>query len=260
MEYGDNKKMSWMIKRINVFKNTKYLKTTIFCAFLIMSMVVFGSLGTDKSNAAAAPKTVSNETELTGKSFAGSTSISEIVEIKNNTKDTYFMYVWDNEHEGRYTPLRRENWYYPDEGKWLEIKPGAHLRADDCGIPDGGKTAGKDRVRIIFKAKPKQRTSKGDPSWGLRVNRVDNGNDTNSVVFRDHSTTKEIPGTRITFPSKMHQSLILRFDETGVHFDQTDIAVSGEYQLQQGFELAGKIFEKSAQIFLEVMNPIKLPK
>lgn len=260
MEYKENKNKSWITKTVSLIKNTKYLKTKIFFTFLIMSMVVFGSLGTDKSNAAGAPKTVSAETELTGKAFVGSTSISEIVEIKNNTKDTYFMYVWDNEHEGRYTPLRRENWYYPNEGKWLEIKPGAHLRADDCGIPDGGKTAGKDRVRIIFKAKPNQKTSKGDPSWGLRVNRVDNGNNTNSVVFRDHSTTKEIPGTRITFPSKMHQSLILRFDETGVHFDQTDIAVSGEYQLQQGFELAGKIFEKSAQIFLEVMNPIKLPK
>ncbi|HVF91358.1 MAG TPA: hypothetical protein VNH22_14935 [Blastocatellia bacterium] len=184
-----------------------------------------------------------------------STNISEIVEITNKTPDTYFMYVWDNAHEGRYTPFNKDSWYYPSDGKWLEIGPRAHLRADDCGIPDGGKSAGKDRARVIFKAEPNQKPSQGDPGRGLRVNRAGQGDGYDALVFRDHSTGETLSSTRI--PTKMHQSLLLVIDDkSGARFEQTDIAVSGEHQLQEAGKIVGEVFKTMAEIFLEVIKRI----
>jgi hypothetical protein len=232
------------------------MKRIILLAAVVAAVsLIFNQLVSQESAAAATPAVT--EQNLTDDSLhpVGSTSISEIVEITNKTKDTYFMYVWDNEHEGRYTPYNRDNWYYPDEGKWLEIKPGAHIRADDCGLPDGGKTAGKDRVRVIFKAKPGQRTGKGDPNRGLRMNRVGTGSNNDSIVFRNHGTGEDLSQTKI--PARMHQSLLLIIDENGARFQETDRAVSGEAQLQDAMKTVGKAFELGAKVFLEVMN--KLP-
>ncbi len=228
-------------------------------ALIVTLSLVFGQPGSNKS--AAAAKTMMIEHSLIENSLVPtqSTSISEIVEITNKTSDTYFMYVWDNEHEGRYTPFNKDKWYYPDEGKWLEIKPHSHLRADDCGIPDGGKTAGKDRVRVIFKAKPGQKKPKqGDPGWGLRMNRVGLGNGNDAIVFRNHDSGEDVSRTEI--PTKMHQSLLLLIDDTGAKFQQQDIAVSGEHKMKEAFKTVGRAFELGAKVFLEVMNPIKLPK
>ncbi|HLL48405.1 MAG TPA: hypothetical protein VK399_17005 [Longimicrobiaceae bacterium] len=184
-----------------------------------------------------------------------STNISEIVEISNTTSDTYFMYVWDDEHEGRYTPFDKDDWNYPRDGAWLTIGPRAHLRADDCGIPDGGKSAGKDRTRVIFKAEPNQRPSQGDPGRGLRVNRVGVGDGYDKLVFRDHSNGKLLK--EIQIPTKMHQSLLLLIDEQeGAMFEQTDIAESGEHQLQEAGKVVGEVFKTMADIFLEVMKHI----
>lgn len=184
----------------------------------------------------------------------GSTSISEIVEIKNNTDDTYFMYVWDNAHEGRYQPYNKPDakWNYPEEGRWLKIGPRAHLRADDCGIPDGGKSGGKDRTRVIFKAKPGQLPGSGDPDRGLRVNRVGTGGDYDHLVFRDNATVKEVLSAKI--PAIMHQSIILVIDVDGAQFVQSDMAMSGEAQAQRDAEIAGEIIKKAAEIFLTIME------
>lgn len=225
-------------------------RITILAAVLVAVSLIFNQ--PVRINSAAAAETMIIEHSPTENSLAPaqSTSISEIVEIKNNTSDTYFMYVWDNEHEGRYLSYKakKDNWYYPDEGKWLEIKPGAHIRADDCGIPDSGKSAGKDRVRVIFKAKRKgQRPSQGDPDYGLRVNRVGQGNGNDTIVFRDHATAKKLSETEI--PTKMHQSLILIIDNDGVKFEQKEMVVSGEHKVKEGFKKFGEAMKLGAEVF-----------
>lgn len=184
----------------------------------------------------------------------GSTNISEIVEIRNKTGDTFFMYVWDDEHEGTYTPFNKDDWYYPKDGHWLEIEPNAHLRADDCGIPDGGKSAGKDRARVIFKAERGQRVSQGDPGRGLRVNRDGMGDGNDRLIFRDHDTGEKI--TEIIIPTMMHQSLLLRFDEKGAQFEQREMVVSGQHKMEEGFKAAGEAFKLMGEIFLEVIKRI----
>lgn len=185
----------------------------------------------------------------------GSTNISEIVEITNKTSDTYFMYVWDNAHEGRYTPYDKDDWVYPSDGKWYKIGPHSHIRADDCGIPDGGKSAGKDRARVIFKATAHHNTLQHDPGRGLRVNRVGKGNGYDELVFRNHATGERVKSVDI--PTRMHQSLLLIIDDkNGAKFEQTDIAESGEYQLQEAGKIIGKVFETIAQALLQVMQSI----
>ena len=181
----------------------------------------------------------------------GSTNISEITEITNKTSDTYYMYVWDNSHEGRYTPYDKDDWKYPNEGKWYTIAPGAHLRADDCGIPDGGKAAGKDRARVIFKAQPSDNRSQGDPGRGLRVNRVGVGDGNDNLLFRNHGTGEIL--AEVKLPTKMHQSLLLIIagPGEGIQFRQTDIAVSGEAQLQEAGKIVGEIFRTGAEVFLK---------
>jgi hypothetical protein len=179
------------------------------------------------------------------------TNISEIVEIKNNSSLTYFMYVWDNAHEGRYTPFTRDDWKYPADGKWLEIAPGAHLRADDAGIPDGGKSAGKDRSRVIF-AKGNETIHQGDPDRGLRINRVGEGGGSDAILFRNNATGEEL--SRTSLPTGMHQSLSLVIDAKGAKFTQTDIAKSGEQQAHEAGVIIGQVFQTMAEIFLEVMK------
>jgi hypothetical protein len=186
----------------------------------------------------------------------GSTNISEITEITNKTGDTFYMYVWDNAHEGRYTPFNKDDWQYPSDGKWLKIGARAHLRADDCGIPDGGKSADKDRVRVIFKAKPGEQPSQGDPGRGLRINRVGLGDGNDELLFRKHSTGEKV--TSVKLPTRMHQSLLLVLGGPGegVQFQQTDIAVSGEAQLQEAGKIVGEVFRTSAEVFLKVMEVV----
>lgn len=179
----------------------------------------------------------------------GSTNISEITEIRNQTKDTYYMYVWDNEHEGTYKPFDdSSDWHYPSDGRWQKIAPGAHLRADDCGIPDGGKSAGKDRTRVIFKAKPTEKAKgQGDPGYGVRVNRVGRGNGRDALVFRDNSTSRQV--FEMELPTNMHQSLLVTIDEkNGIQFHQTDIARSEQDQAEEGL----KEFGKSLKTLLEI--------
>ena len=179
----------------------------------------------------------------------GSTNISEITEIRNETKDTYYMYVWDNAHEGRYRPFDdSSDWQYPSEGRWQQIAPGARLRADDCGIPDGGKAGGKDRTRVIFKAKPNGKPKgQGDPNYGLRVNRVGRGNGHDALVFRDNSNSRQVFDMEL--PTNMHQSLLVTIsDKDGIEFHQTDIARSEQDQAEEGL----KEFGKSLKTLLEM--------
>lgn len=178
----------------------------------------------------------------------GSTNISEIVEITNKTQDTYYMYVWDNEHEGRYTPYGRNDWHYPDDGKWLTIGPGAHLQADDCGIPDGGKSAGKNRVRVLFKANGRPAKHQGDPGRGLRINRIGLGNDFDGLQFASHATG-EIR-TTVRLPTGMHQSLLLVIGGPGegLSVKQTDIAWSNEHQLKEVGEAMKKLLDLAVNI------------
>ncbi|HET9050596.1 MAG TPA: hypothetical protein VFO60_02770 [Candidatus Dormibacteraeota bacterium] len=184
-----------------------------------------------------------------------STSISEIVEISNRSNDAYFMYVWDNAHEGRYTSYTKDEWVYPNEGKWYRIPPQSHLRADDCGLPDGGKAAGKDRTRVIFKAaSANQAPAQGDPDRGLRINRVSLGDGKDAILFRDNATGAELKS--IPIPNVMHQSLSLHIDDHGARFEQTDITASGESQLQAAGQVIGEAFKTGAEIFLEVIKRI----
>jgi hypothetical protein len=169
------------------------------------------------------------------------TNISELTEITNKTTDTFYMYVWDDAHEGRYKPYDNSSgWYYPDEGKWLTIGPNAHLRADDCGIPDGGKTAGDERARVIFKKLGNEKQLQGDPGRGLRINRVGKGGGNDALQFRNHATGETLYSFDV--PTEMHQSLLLLFGgpQEGVQFRQKDIATSGEAKLKQ----AGAVMEK----------------
>lgn len=138
------------------------------------------------------------------------TNISEITEISNTTNDTYYMYVWDNAHEGRYQLYGPSgDWNYPDEGKWLTIGPKVHIRADDCGIPDGGKTAGHERARVIFKKLGGEKKLQGDPGRGLRINRAGLGDGNDSLEFRNHATGETLYSFKV--PTTMHQSLLLLF-------------------------------------------------
>ncbi|WP_263350507.1 hypothetical protein [Acidicapsa acidisoli] len=177
------------------------------------------------------------------------TNISELTEITNKTNDTFYMYVWDNAHEGTYKPYdESSDWYYPNEGKWLTIGPKAHLRADDCGIPDGGKSAGHERARVIFKKLGNEKRLQGDPGRGLRVNRVGNGDGTDSLEFRNHATGETLYSFKV--PTDMHQSLLLLFGgpEEGVQFRQKDIATSGEAKLKQAGEVMEKILDLAVNL------------
>jgi hypothetical protein len=174
----------------------------------------------------------------------GTTNISEISEISNKTTDTYYMYVWDNAHEGRYTPFDNDQWQYPDEGKWLTIGPRAHLRADDCGIPDGGKSAGKDRCRVIFKAHGDEQKLQGDPGRGLRMNRVGLGNGQDALIYGDHSSGETILSHDL--PTSTHQNCLLLIDQDGDGKDRVrlmvrDQAKSGEARTQEAFEAMGAV-------------------
>jgi hypothetical protein len=185
------------------------------------------------------------------------TSISEITEITNKTDDTFYMYVWDEAHEGRYEPYDgSSSWNYPDEGKWLTIGPKAHLRADDCGIPDGGKTKGKERSRVIFKKLPGPQKLAGDPGRGLRINRTGQGNGTDALQFRDNATGELLYSFPIS--TDLHQNLLLIFgDQTaGVQLKEKDSAVSGEAKLNQAGAVMKQILDLScdlAKIVAEVI-------
>ena len=180
-----------------------------------------------------------------------STNISEITEIVNITNDTYYMYVWDNAHEGRYKSYTDNSgdWNYPSEGTWLTIGPNAHLRADDCGIPDGGKTAGMDRVRVLFKAKTNEKPAlKGDPGHGLRINRVGLGG-SDELLFRDNATADIV--FRVPLPTNMHQSLVMKIagkSQGGLQFTQSDIAQSGQDQAEQGLKQFLEVFKTLLEI------------
>lgn len=176
----------------------------------------------------------------------GSTNISEITEITNKTSERYFMYVWDNEHEGRYTPYGQDKWHYPEDGEWLEIAANAHLRADDCGIPDGGKSAGMDRVRVLFKASGSERNKKGDPGRGLRVNRVGLHDGMDQLVFCNHATGETIGS--IDIPTSMHQNLLLVIDAKGIRFEQKEAVKSGEAKSAEEWERVRTFFENVAEI------------
>ncbi len=186
-----------------------------------------------------------------------STNISEITEITNRTSDTFYMYVWDEEHEGRYKPYdESSDWHYPDEGKWLTIKANAHLRADDCGIPDGGKTKGHERARVIFKKLGNEKKLQGDPGRGLRINRAGKGGGTDALVFRNHATGETVYSFDV--PTEMHQSLLLLFggDREGVQIRQKDIAVSGEAKLKQVGAVMKQILDMSADLLKIVAEVI----
>jgi hypothetical protein len=168
----------------------------------------------------------------------GTTSISEVTEITNKTSDTYYMFVWDNSHEGRYTSFDKDSWNYPSDGKWLKIPPKAHLRADDCGIPDGGKSAGKDRCRVIFKAHGNEKKLQGDPGRGLRMNRVGGGDGKDYLEYADHATGETIL-TR-TLPTSQHQNCLLLIDDkNGVQLKIKDKATSTEAQTKEIFSALG---------------------
>lgn len=185
-----------------------------------------------------------------------STSISEIVEITNTSPDTYFMYVHDEDNEGRYTPYGKDDWHYPANGEWYKLTPGSHFRADDCGIPDGGKSAGISRSRVIFRAEsPGQAVSQGDPDRGLRVNRVSVGDGQHdALLFRDNATGLELK--RVQIPNVMHQSLSLIIDDKGAGFHVVDSTASTESQVQEAFRVMGVVFETCGELFLETMKHI----
>lgn len=181
--------------------------------------------------------------------------ISEITEIYNNSSDTYFMYVWDDTREGRYAVYPKvTDWTYPDEGKWFKIPPNSRVVADDCGIPDGGKSAGRDRSRVIFKAAPpNQATSEGDPARGLRINRVGEG-DNDALQFRDNETGLELQtpgGKRVQLPSDVNQKLSLHISNTGAQFQENDMVRAPDVLaiLQQ----VGQVMLELAPLLLEAM-------
>lgn len=179
-----------------------------------------------------------------------STSISEITEIYNKSTSRFFIYVWDNAHEGRYSPYRSDDWHYPADGTWLAIEPGAHLRADDCGIPDGGKSSDRDRVRVLFKAEPGQKAGKGDPGRGLRINRLAGGDGHDRLVFASHATGETL--IEIPLPTVMHQTLLLTFNDGdgGIRFTQKDITKSGE-------AIAVEELKKVQQAMLDLLDIAK---
>ncbi len=142
--------------------------------------------------------------------------------------------MWDNTHEGRNQLYgASDKWDYPDKGKWLTIGPKTHFRADDCGIPDGGKSEGHERARVIFKKLGGEKTLQGDPGRGLRINRAGLGDGNDALEFRNHATGEKVYSFKI--PTSMHQSLLLLFGGPGkgVQLQQKDIAVSGEAKAAQ---------------------------
>jgi hypothetical protein len=185
----------------------------------------------------------------------GTTNISEITEITNKSPDTYYMYVWDNSHEGRYTPFQKSDWHYPDEGKWLTMSPQAHLRADDCGIPDGGKSAGKDRCRVIFKSRGAEGHKQGDPGRGLRVNRVGDANGQDRLIFADHATGETIGS--YTLKTSTHQNLLLVMDsEHKVQLLIRDQAKSNQAQMEEVFTEIGEAMKDVLKIAAAVAKAV----
>lgn len=181
--------------------------------------------------------------------------ISEITEIYNNSSDTYFMYVWDDTREGRYAVQPNvTDWTYPDEGKWFKIPAKSRVVADDCGIPDGGKSAGRDRARVIFKAVPPgQAASQGDPGRGLRINRVGEG-DNDALQFRDNETGLELKtpgGQRVKLPSDINQRLSLHISDTGAQFQENDAVRSPD--VAEILKQVGEILIQLAPLLLEAM-------
>lgn len=185
----------------------------------------------------------------------GTTNISEITEITNKSSDTYYMYVWDNAHEGRYTAFQKNDWNYPDEGKWLALSPHAHLRADDCGIPDGGKSAGKDRCRVIFKARGSEGHKQGDPGRGLRVNRVGNGDGNDRLVFANHATGETIGS--YTVKTSTHQNLLLVVGgEDKVQLLVRDQAKSNQAQMEEVLKAIGESMQDALKVAVAVAEAV----
>lgn len=180
---------------------------------------------------------------------------SQITEIYNNSNDTYFMYVWDEMHEGRYAVYPKvTEWTYPDEGKWFRIPPKSRVVAQDCGIPDGGKSAGIDRSRVIFKAeRPDEPTGQGEPRRGLRINRVGEG-DNDALQFRDNENGMELKtpgGNRVKLPSNIDQRLSLHIDETGAQFQENDVTQAPD--VLAILEAVGKVMLELAPLLLQAM-------
>jgi len=187
----------------------------------------------------------------------GSASIWEIVEISNQSADAYFMYVLDDEHEGRYAPYSGDtDWYYPNDEKWYRINPGAHLQADDCGLPDGGKVKdGRNRTRVIWKApSPIALPLTNDPNRGLRVNRDSLDGDRDVIKFRDNHTGEVL--SEVPLPNFMHQSLSLMIDDKGARFVQVDSTASEESQVQEAFREIGEALEELGEILLEAIKRV----
>jgi hypothetical protein len=185
----------------------------------------------------------------------GTTNISEITEITNKSSDTYYMYVWDNAHEGRFTPYQKDDWHYPDEGKWLTVSPHAHLRADDCGIPDGGKSAGKDRCRVLFKARGSEGRKQGDPGRGLRVNRVGDGNGQDRLVFANHATGENIGSFAVK--TSTHQNLLLLLeDECKLQLIVRDEGQSVEGRVKEVFSEIGQAAKDVLKVAVAIAKAV----
>lgn len=185
----------------------------------------------------------------------GTTSITEITEVTNKTSDTYYMFVWDNSHEGRYTPFNKDEWNYPSDGHWLTIPPHGHLRADDCGIPDGGKSAGKDRCRVIFKAHGNEKKRQGDPGRGLRMNRVGGNNGKDYLIYVDHATGETILSHSL--PTSEHQNCLLIIDtENSVQLKVKDRTTSTEATTKEVFSALGAAAQDLLKLAVKVAEAV----
>src|SRR5262249_48809300 len=152
-----------------------------------------------------------------------------------------------------------DKWHYPDEGKWLKIGPQAHLRADDCGVPDGGKSAGKDRCRVIFKAHGDERKLQGDPSRGLRMNRFGGGNGKDYLEYANHGTGESILSQAL--PTSTHQNCLLLIDKDEAGKDRVrlmvrDQAKSNEARVQEAFAALGAAMQDLLKLAAAVAEAV----
>jgi hypothetical protein len=163
-----------------------------------------------------------------------SRNISWIREIFNNTTDSYTVWCWDTDNEGKYLDFNNPNTVIGvnDNGNPITFTPGQHVitSGGSCGIPDGGDKNGRPKQRVFFLGTPDAgfQPSVG-PGRGLRLNRTSVDSNTDQIIYTDEATGD--PLGRMTFAQGSEQTInviINSVENGGLALDVVESSVSTE--------------------------------